>query len=161
MLPTGISYDADTAILSGVLEDPDQCLPPNCWYFLFFRSKSDPNECLVERVVQLAYRCGCPDPEDYEELEAWLVAEFGSTSSQSIDNSVPFEEVLDSFNATFSAAIGLPPGISITGGIGTGSITVAGTTTSSGTYIVEFRGTVTSGPYAGCLIVHYRTYTVS
>jgi hypothetical protein len=160
-LPTGLSYDETTGILSGVPTDSADCLPWPCYYLLTFRATSETNECDVWLEVAMYYPCQCPSPTDYVTLDAWLVDSGSSSSSVSVFNAIPFGETLYSSGTNFESVTGLPPGLDVRSGIGDTELEIDGTSIDNGTYVVVFTGTVNAGPYTGCPIIHYRTYTVS
>lgn len=161
-LPAGLSYDETTGRLTGAPSNAAECKPYPCHYLLTFKGESVTNGCDVWYSLKLYYQCECPEPTDYTTLEAWMINEPGpANSSQSVDLNVPFGETLYCAECVFDSVVGLPPNIEVRSGLGDTELEIDGTCGDAGTYVAEFYGTVTTGPYTGCPITHTRTYTVS
>lgn len=151
--PDGLVFDGDTAGITGT--------PTECGEFTFeIHATTVANECFLARQFTLVVLCPCPDPWDYLSLEAWIVDSAGAESSQLIFQGIGLSSTLLTDNATFRTAepiiTNLPPGLSWNPVSGE----ITGAPTSLGEYATIFYGTVTSGPHAGCQIIHTRTYTV-
>jgi hypothetical protein len=161
-LPTGLSYDETTGIVSGVATEADECVSEPCFYVLRFRGTSEANECDVWLDVIVYFDCPCPDPCDYVELGVTLTIDLSSVTSctSSETFSIFDEEDLVMTNGTWQSVSGASA-FSVTG-VGTDTLNVDGNgSVPVGTYVVTFYGNVTSGDHAGCQIVHTRTYIVS
>ena len=156
-LPTGISYDSETGLISGQPSDADQCEPQPCHYRLTFKSKSEANDCDVWYQLILYYPCVCPNPYDFDCDDAWI----------SVDETCPGQDILTDYEGlaffagealelqTFNAAIlyvtGLPPGLVFTNIDDTPSISGLNPT-PGGTWNITIHGIVTAGEWEGCTI---------